>query len=147
MGDNFDAQMTSYFEDFKKSMKQRMRILVSLVEQHVNDIYFLVDIDYTYIQAIVPRVRWLRPLGYELDVDQASVAITSLLAKEIDKFAKPFGTYDVVKSRVVTDLKTTTVMKKKDKMIRKIKKRFGADIEEASTTTEEEEADEEEDES
>ena len=32
MRDNFDAQMTSYFEDFKKSMKQRMRVLVSLVE-------------------------------------------------------------------------------------------------------------------
>ena len=32
IGDNFDAQMTSYFEDFKKSMKQRMRIPVSLVE-------------------------------------------------------------------------------------------------------------------
>ena len=57
MGDNFDAQMTSYFEDFKKSMKQRMRIPVSLVEQHVHDIFFLVDIDYTYIQAVVPRVR------------------------------------------------------------------------------------------
>ena len=28
MGENFDAQMTSYFEDFKKSMKQRMRIPV-----------------------------------------------------------------------------------------------------------------------
>ena len=88
MGDNFEAQMTSYFEDFKKSMKQRMRILVLVVEKHVNDIFFLVDIDYRYIQATVPRVRWLRPLGYELDVDQASAAITTLLAEEIDKAAK-----------------------------------------------------------
>ena len=32
MGDNFEAQMTSYFEDFNKSIKQRLRILVSLVE-------------------------------------------------------------------------------------------------------------------
>ena len=32
MGDNFDAQMTSYFEDFKKYMKQRMRVSVSVVE-------------------------------------------------------------------------------------------------------------------
>ncbi len=38
MGENFDAQMTSYFEDFKQSMKQRMRIVVSLVEQHEKDI-------------------------------------------------------------------------------------------------------------
>ena len=73
-----------------------MRIPISLVEQHVNENFLLVNIDYTYIQAVVPRVRWFRPLGYELDVDQASIAITTLLAKDIDKAAKPFGTYDVV---------------------------------------------------
>ena len=69
--------MTSYFEDFKKSMKQRLGILVSLVEKHVNDICFLVDIDFTYIQATIPRVRWLRPVGYEINVDEASCTITT----------------------------------------------------------------------
>lgn len=87
-------------------------------------------------------MRWLRPLGYELDVDQALVEIITLLAEEIDKDAKHFRTYEIVKSRVVTDLKTTIVVKKKDKFIKKIKKRFG--VEEVGTT-EEEEADEEED--
>ena len=114
MGDNFEAQMTSYFENFKKSMKQRSRIPISLVEKHVNDICFLVDIDYTSIQAVVPRVRWLRPLGYELDVDQASVEITTLLAEDIDKASKPFGAYDVVKSTVEMDLKIASVMKRKE---------------------------------
>ena len=57
-------------------MKERMRILVSLVEKHVNDICFLVDIDFTYI----PRIKWLRPLGYEINVDEASTTITALLA-------------------------------------------------------------------
>ena len=85
MGKNIDAQMTSYFEDFKQSMKHRMRIPISLVEEHVNDIFFLVDIDFTYVQAVIPRVRWLRPLGYELDVDQASVAIKKLLVEELTK--------------------------------------------------------------
>ena len=41
MGDNFDAQMTIYFHDFKNSMKKRIRILVSLVDQHENDIFYL----------------------------------------------------------------------------------------------------------
>ena len=50
MGDNFDDQMTVYFDDFKSSMKRRMRISISLVEKHEKDILFLVDIDYTYIQ-------------------------------------------------------------------------------------------------
>ena len=62
----------------------------------------MVDIDFTYVQAIIPRVRWLRPLGYELDIDQASAAIIALLAEEVDKNAKAFGTYDTVKSRVMT---------------------------------------------
>ena len=96
------------------------------------------NIYYTYIQAIVPRVRWLRPLRYELYVDQALAAITALLAEEIDKAAKPFGTYDVVKSRVVKNLKIASIVKKKEKMIRKLKKRFGADIETTRTAEEEE---------
>ena len=104
--------MTSYFEDFKKFMKQRLRILVSLVEKHSNDICFLVDIDYTYIQVAIPRVRWLRPLGYEINVDEASATITTLLVEEMDKEAKPFGTYDIIKSRVEIDLKMASTLKK-----------------------------------
>ena len=79
-----------------------------------------------------------------MDVDHASATITTLLVEEIDKGTKHSGTYDVVKSRVVTDLKASTVVKKKDKLIKKIKKIFGV---EATGTTEEEEANEEEDQS
>lgn len=140
MGDNFDAQMTSYFEDFKKSMKQRMRIPVSLIKQYEKEIFFLVDIDDTYIQEVIPRVRWLRPLGYELDVDQASATIVYLLVEEIDKNAKHFGTYDIVKSKVMVDLKTATTVKKKDKLVRKIKRKFGV---EGEGTSDEEESDNE----
>ena len=89
--------MTSYFEDFKKAMKKRLRILVSLVEKHANNVCFLVDIDYTYVQVAIPRVRWMRPLGYEINIDEASTTITTLLAEEIDKSAPHFGTYDVVR--------------------------------------------------
>ena len=97
MGANFETIMTSYFKDFKKSIKQRLRIPVSLVEQHINEICFSVDIDFTYIQAAIPRVRWLRPLGYEINIDEASVAITTFIVEDIDKSTKPFGTFDVVK--------------------------------------------------
>ena len=141
MGDNFDSLMTSYFENFKKTMKQRLRILVSIVDQHINDILFLFDIDYTYIQAEVPRVRWLRPLGYELKIDEASITITTFLAKEIDKSTKPFGTYDIVKSKVEMELKVASTLKKKEKLVRKLKKIFceGVDAKE-----EEEEDDDDE---
>ena len=49
MGENFYFVMTSYFEDFKNSMKQRQKILVSLLEKHFNDVFFLVDTDFTYV--------------------------------------------------------------------------------------------------
>ena len=59
LGDNFESIMTSYFEYFKKTMKGRMRIPISLVEKHEKDICFLVDIDFTYIRDALLRVRWL----------------------------------------------------------------------------------------
>ena len=128
MRTNFETLMTSYFEDFKKKMKQRLRILVYLVEKHVNDVWFLVDIDYTYIQATIPRIKWLRPLGYEINIDEASTTITAPLAKEIDKSAPHFGTYDVVRSKVDMELKTTSTIKRKDKLVKKLKAKFGEGV-------------------
>lgn len=125
MGDNFEALMISYFEYFKKSMKQRLLIPASLVEKYANDVCFLVDIDYTYIQAAISRVRWLRPIGYEVNIDEASATITTLLAEEIDKSAPHFGTYDVVRSKVDMEMKTTSTLKKKEKLVKKLKAKLG----------------------
>lgn len=125
MGANFEAIMTSYFEKFKKSMKQRLRIPVSLVEQHINDIYFLVDTDFTYIQEAIPRVRWIRQLGYEINIDEASATITTLLVDDIDKSAKPFGTFNVVKSKFEMELKNASTIRTKDRLVKKLKARFG----------------------
>lgn len=123
-----------------------MRIPVSLVEKHIDDICFLVDIDFTYVQVAIMRVRWLRPFGYELDVDEASTAITTLLAEEVDKATKPFGTFDVVKSKIETELKTTSSIKKKDKLVRKLKNKFGEGAEAEVGEEEEEEEDDEDEE-
>ena len=144
MGEIFESIMTNYFEDFKKSMKQRMRILVSLVEQYYNDICFLVDIDYTYVQLATPRVRWLRPLGYEINVDEASAIITTLLVEEVDKNAKIFGNYDVMKSKVEMELKTTSTLKKKDKLVKNIKAKFGEGAKEEDDDDEDDEEQEQE---
>ena len=43
MGDSFDDQMTIYFDDFKSSMKRRMRIPVSLINQmRMTDTFLLI---------------------------------------------------------------------------------------------------------
>ena len=67
----------------------------------------------------------MRPLGYEINVDEASAAITALLAEDIDKDAKAFGNYDIVESKVEVDLKMASTLKKKDKMVKKLKAKFG----------------------
>lgn len=134
--------MTSYFEDFKKSMKEKLRIPVSLVEKHYDDVCFLMGVDYTFVQFATPRVIWLRPLGYEIKVDEASIAITALLVEEVDKSAKVFTNYELEKSKITMEWKTTSVIKKKDRLVKKLKTRFGEGVEEE----EEEEEDEEEEE-
>ena len=139
MGENFEIVMTNYFEDFKKSMKQTMRIVVSLVEQYYNDICFLIDIYYTCVQATISRVRQLRPLGYEINVDEVLVSIIAILATEVDKTTKIFGYYDVMKFKVEIELKTASKLKKKDKLVKKLKAKFGE-----GTGEKEEEDDEEE---
>ena len=78
-------------------------------------------------------------MGYELDVDQASVAIITFILEEIDKAKKNFGTYDVVKSRVITYLKIASAVKRKDKIVKRLKKTFGADLGEEGTAEEDKE--------
>jgi hypothetical protein len=67
----------------------------------------------------------MRPLGYEINVDEALAAITRLLVEEIDKSAKIFGNYEMVKSKITMELKTTSTLKKKDKLVKKLKDKFG----------------------
>ena len=55
----------------------------------------------------MPIVRWLRPLGYEINIDEASTTIIGQLVEEVEKVVNFFGTYDVVKSKVEMELKTT----------------------------------------
>lgn len=100
-------------------------ILVPLVEKHYNDACFLVDADHTYVQEAILRVRWLRSLRYEINVDEASTTIKILLVEEIDKSATSFGNYEEAKSRITIDLKTTYVGRNENKLVKKLKERLG----------------------
>ena len=90
------------------------------------------------MQATTPRVRWLRPLRYEINLDEASTTITTLLAEEVEKTTKVFGNYEMMKSKIDMELKTTSKINKKDRLVKKLKAKFG------EGTTEGEEDDEEE---
>ena len=77
------------------------------------------------MQAATPRVRWLRPLGYEINVDEASTTITTLLVEEVEKNEKIHGNYEVMKSKVEMELKITSTLKKKDRLVKNLQAEYG----------------------
>ena len=50
-------------------MKQRFKIALAIVDRFKEDIFILVDTNYTYIQAIEAQETFLGPFGYELNDD------------------------------------------------------------------------------
>lgn len=101
-------------------MRKRSRIPISLVDKYYKEIYFLVDTDYTYAQEVIPRVSWIIPLPYEVNIDETTTSITALLAKEIDKTATHFGTYEEAKAKITMGLKSTIVERKRKKIVKNI---------------------------
>ena len=47
-------------------MKKRYRIPPSLVERYKDDIYFMVETYFTCMEALIPRMRFIEPMGYEM---------------------------------------------------------------------------------
>ena len=52
------------------------------------------------------------------------------MAEEIDRDATPFGKFEEAKSRITIDLKATIVIRKKNKMVKKLKEKIGEGKEE-----------------
>ena len=69
MGENYKRIMDNYFDTFKEKMNNRYRIPKKLVEDYKDDVCFMVDSDKVYIQVVRPRIPWVRPLGYEVNID------------------------------------------------------------------------------
>ena len=105
-------------------MRKRSRIGVSLVEKYYDDVCFLVDTDYTYVQAIISRVAWLRPLPYEVIIDEITTTITALLAEEVDKSDKVFGKYEEAKTQITFNLKIATLERKIKNMMKNLKRHW-----------------------
>ena len=70
---------------FQNEMKQRFRILPTIVDRFKEDICILVDTDYTYIQVVDPRETFLDSLSYEFSDDVIVGCIDLLLNSKKDK--------------------------------------------------------------
>lgn len=62
--------MDNYFHAFEEKMNNRIQIPKKLIEDYKDDIFFMVDSDKVYIQVVKPRIAWVKPLGYKLNIDE-----------------------------------------------------------------------------
>ena len=105
MGENYTSIMDNYFDAFKDKMNNRFRIPKKLVDDYKDDIFFMVDCDKVYIQAVRPRIVWVKPLGYEVNIDETKDIIEALINEPVDPKATYFGTYDEAKARIELEIK------------------------------------------
>ena len=100
MGENFDSIMDNYFKVFKEKMNNRFWIPPKLVEDYKDDVCFMVDSDRVYIQAVGPRIVWVKPLPYDVNIDETKEIIEELVNEPVDPKEPIFGTYDKAKTRI-----------------------------------------------
>lgn len=100
------------------------------------------DANHTYVQVATSRVRWIKLLPYEINVDKVSTTITNLPEEDIDKSATSFKNYEQTKSRITIDMKKLQFLGRRTNLLKKLKEIFGKGEEEE----EEEGHDEEEEE-
>ena len=55
-----------------------MRIPKSIVDRYIDEMHFIVDTYFVYVQEVLPRIAWLRPMLYEVNVDEVTPAMTAL---------------------------------------------------------------------
>ena len=97
--------MENYFDSFKEKIKHRLKISKKLVEVYKDGVCFMVDSDKVYIQVVRPRIAWVKPLGYEVNIDETKDIIEALINEPVDPKATYFGTYDEAKARIELEIK------------------------------------------
>ena len=56
-------------KSFQIEMKKRYRIPLALVEKYKDELCFMVEIDFICMEIVVPRVKFIEPMGYEMSED------------------------------------------------------------------------------
>ena len=152
MGENFVSIMDNYFEVFKEKMNNRFQIPPKLVEDYKDDVCFMVHCEKVYIEVVIPRVAWVKPLPYEINIDEAKDIIEALVNEPAIPNIPYFGTYEEAKKRIELSIKIPQAINKGKKRVEKLKtiegppmltKGKGEDEDEESDDDEESEKEEE----
>ena len=74
-------------------MKQRYRIPPVLVEKYKDELCFMVERYFTCMEAVVPRVKFIEPMGYEMSEDLIEGCAQIILHSEVDSNYPRWETY------------------------------------------------------
>ena len=66
-------------------MKERLTIPPTLIEKYKEEICFMVKIDFTCMEVVDPRVKFIEPMGYEMSIEVLEEFLQIILHLEIDK--------------------------------------------------------------
>ena len=83
-----------------------------MVEDYEHDICLLVDYEKVHIKVVKPRVAWVIPLRYEVNIDDTKDIIEALLNDLVDPKAPYFGTYKEEKARIELEIKLPQEVKR-----------------------------------
>lgn len=120
--DKVNESTTLVMKTFKNQMRKRSRIPPVIVEKYKNEICFMVDIDFTFVEAVEPRVEFIDPLGYEVSEAKMEEYISRLVKCKLDANSSIFGTYEE-KFNSKNSLQAEKLAKKRvDNTIKKILK-------------------------
>ena len=83
--ENFrDSDIDRKMKIFQIEMKKRYRIPPSLVEKYKQYICFMAEIDFTCMEAIVLRMKFIEPMGYEMKMELIEGYGQIILQSEVD---------------------------------------------------------------
>ena len=104
----------------------------------------MVDCDRVYIQAVIPRVAWVKPLPYEINIDEAREIIEALVNEPKIHNIPTFGTSDEAKKSIELSIKIPQAISRGKKRVAKLKTTEGPlMLTEGKGEDEEEESDDE----
>lgn len=91
--DKMDERATLILKTFQSEMKLRSRIPKSVVEKYKDELCFMVDTNFTYMEAVTPRVIYVDPLGYDITEEIIESYVQKILSADLDPKIPRFGTY------------------------------------------------------
>ena len=111
-----DSDIDKMMKGFQEKMKRRQKIPLALVEKYKEEIFFMVQTDFTCMEAVILRVKFIQPMGYEMSEELIEGYVQIILQSEIDSTCPRWGTYE----EKIREVQSSQVAKDSHKKVKKV---------------------------